>query len=190
MESELAMLRSMAYHYASRMSMGREDCEDCASDFVVHLMKVYQRGDFLNRPYQDRLRFFRRCAINFAIQWKRTSSRHKKHEVCWTTLYPNENATNPTSPLSIDNVESHIYRSLFWEVIFTELNGYPSHLRNRFVSHFIRGTTYLELSNRAGCSVHSVEQSVFRMKKRIVVRLAKRGWNFQALTQLLQNSIL
>ena len=69
----------LAYAYARRLGLSREDAQDCASDFRLHLMRVtnsYPQG----ASPSGSAAWLHRCAHNYAANYLRSLLRRQQRE--------------------------------------------------------------------------------------------------------------
>lgn len=167
----------MAYRYARRLGMPREDAQDCAMDYRLHLLC------HPNLPTGSEA-WIRSCAHNYACNYLRAQIRRRQRERDGAASAPCHTGLKATFGLRLPGPRTLALRRALWEQLFSTLRQFTPEQRDLFIRYHVREQSWQELTQRTGRSAHALQQSLYHIHKRLACLLVAQGWSAQDAVQL------
>jgi RNA polymerase sigma factor (sigma-70 family) len=159
----------IAYRHARQIGLSREDAQDCAMDFRLHLHNS-------SHSHPDNLAWLHRCAHNYACNYLRTQVRRSSRERNWveSSTGPLQRPTDVPQP---PGPRTLTLRKQLWEQLIRLLHQYTPAQQELFVRYHLRRQSIPELSRRTGRTPHALRQSLSQMHHRLADQLHQQGWS-------------
>lgn len=151
--------RAMAYTCARRLHLPREDVEDCASAFVLHLLQDRTRVR-AHPSARDPNVWIRACAWRFALNFRRSVVRHYNHEASGL-LAAVDRAVVGTAPTS-ESPEKALMAGEREEWLDSALEVLPPNRRALFLAHYAHGEDVAALASENGTTEAAMAQLLHR----------------------------
>jgi RNA polymerase sigma factor (sigma-70 family) len=159
----------VAYRHARQLGLSREDAQDCAMDFRLHLEKSAN-------THPENPAWLHRSAHNFACNYLRSQMRRSRRERDWVegasgaVRRPN---ASPSSP----GPRTLTLRKLLWEQLSRLLRQCTPAQQELFVRYHVRRQSIIELAEHTGRTPHALRQSLSQMNRRFAQQLQQHGWS-------------
>src|SRR5579871_2420076 len=145
----------IAYRHARQLGLSREDAQDCAMDFRLHLQNSAN-------PHPENPAWLHRCAHNFACNYLRTQIRRSRRERNWAerstgATLPSSGTSQPPGPRTLT------LRKVLWEQLARLLHQCTPAQQELFMRYHVRRQSILELSRRTGRTPHALRQSLSQL---------------------------
>jgi len=168
---------AIAYRYARQLGLSREDAEDCAMDFRLHLLRS-------PGPQVDSEGWIRRCAYNYACNYLRSQMRRLERERDLAQKPQSIVGRSASSAFAIPGPRTLTLRKALWEQIFATLKEFTPEQRDLFLRYHVRQQSWQELTQRTGRSAHALQQALYHIHQRLARLLLARGWSARDAAQL------
>ena len=163
-------LLRIAYNHARRLGLEREEAQECALDFRLHLLRA-------ENPRLDSPAWLHRCARNYALNYLRTQTRRQQRE----HRFAEQNHVMPSllaEPVAFGpGPKTLTLRKALWEQVFATLKQFTPDQQELFVCYHVRQQTLAELSTATGRTVHALQQSLANLHRRLAQLLLQEGWS-------------
>jgi len=160
-ENGLQRLRTHGAQLARRYGLSPDDAEDCGMDFVLHCLLHGARrcgSNALGHCAEPRMRV---CVRHFVLNFMRARSRRLRFEAVGAspldvlTLGCNDpSAADPRSGERAADLQRAV-------------EALPTAMRALVVEHYINRASCSEIAQRRQCSVHAIEQGLYRSRSRL-----------------------
>lgn len=161
----------IARRSARSVGMASDAVEDCAMEFLVHLLEDDGRRLKQAPPHPALFPWLRRCARNFACNALRSQAAVARRQ-------------EPMVPETLDRGAGDTVRSAldreslrveFWSLMFTSIRGLSRTHQEILIRFYVSGLSVGELALEMDRTPHAVEQTLFRARKRLREELVRRG---------------
>ncbi len=174
MEAYLTHLLKLARTLAVHVGLHHDEREDCAVAFVEKMLQHAQSAEALQALCQTSPAYVRVCADNFVHNYHRSEVRRKHRACSWQCVAePTSDAREPasaTTALEVLLCQQELSRRLCCAV-----NELPLHQKSYVVRHYLLQEPIAHIAQSCGKSCHSVEQALFRARRRLHVSLENAG---------------
>ena len=194
--SNMSELFEAGYKWSLRCGIQKDDANDCASAFLLHMVKrpVQNLRDQQSSPpfaavsitgarHRDweqchdgtpTARWIARCAINFAQNWQRASRRRTFHEQIWSSLTDQDCAAIDAVP-DQDAIapQDTLIRCELYEKLWNCLSAIPPQHSDLLVRHYGDREPLKALAEESGLSEGALQQLFFRLRRKLPKMLAE-----------------
>lgn len=171
----------MAQNRAQRLGITGDAGEECALEFVQHMVLPGTRPPrLLSMPFDAQGRvpraWLHRCADNFARNVRRRWRRLQSHEASWPEWDasgderhdwdPAGNAADPAAFVLRQELLSHVW---------TAVSRLTAHQQEVFERHYLQGESVTDLASSLGMTPHATSQCLSNIRKRLRSLLEQQG---------------
>lgn len=153
------------YYQAMRLGLPREEAQDCAMDFVVHMLSMPMELSSAKSSA-----WLHRCAHNYACNFGRSLARRRKRESAWDDELLQELPTSGPGP------KTQFIRKEMWNQVIVALQNLTPDQREMFVRHHLRDESVPDLAKRFKRTPHAVEECLSNIRRRLPSLLQHQGW--------------
>ena len=195
----LCALRDLAFAEAQHLHLCDDDAHDCAMELVAKALqqaaplapapalvtRLILRYDL---PPEQSLFWLKRCARNFALNYKRSKMAREKHEeACYaecaeSNYFSNHFSNYFAAEASAPSAEADALSGLFEQEVRVAARTLPPKDRAVFERFHLHEDSVGEIALFADRSPEAVKKSLQRMRPQIRVALAERGYAVPAPT--------
>lgn len=147
------------------------DAQDCAINFAVRVLR--KRGC---APEPDA--WLRRCALNYAKNFRRALARRQSHERCW----PEAVGCDGSHPIRdcpdiAPMLEAGLLRGEFWQRVEAAIARLEPAARELFIRHHLQGESIQSLATSTGRAAPAIKQALLRARRRLRAALERDGFD-------------
>ena len=174
-------LLNIAYAYARHLGLPREESQECALDFRLHMLRA--------QTVHLETAWVHRCARNFACNYLRAYIRRHQSERRFSEQVVSRDQRLAGRAARGPGPRTLTLRNSFWEHVFATLQNLTSDQRELFIGYHLRQYSLTDLAQRTGRSLHAVEQSLYNIHRRLANLLQQQGWSAPDTQQLFSPSL-
>lgn len=175
-------LLQLAYSHARRIGLAREDAQDCAQEFRVHLLRTAL-------PSAPSSSWLHRCAHNYACNYLRGLIRRRSTEQRYREHVTGAPQGGSVTMIRIPGPRTLTLRKVFWEQLVATLRQFTPEQRSLFTRHHLRQHSLAAIAAETGRTVHALQQSLYHLHRRLAKLLLEQGWNVADVRQLFGASL-
>ena len=175
-------LLQIAYSHARRVGLPREDAQDCAQEFRVHLLRTPWPGS-------DASAWLHRCAHNYACNYLRGLMRRQTAEQKYSEHVTGTRPGANIPMVRLPGPRTLTLRKVFWEQLVRTLRQFTPEQRSLFTQYHLRHQNLADIAAQTGRSVHALQQSLYHLHRRLAKLLLEQGWSVADVRQLFGSSL-
>lgn len=174
----------VAQHYATRFQLSREDVEDCAMEFVIHLLvqkdehTTMVTSQDVCRVDRGSLAWLRRSARNYTLNFRRAQVRRASHvlsDMEATTLTGHRGEGGPPLRLDLCDPEGALLLAELSVQLAAALALLTAPQRDVFLRYYQENESVQDIADSVGRTSAAIRQSLVGTRKRLCVLLKQRG---------------
>jgi RNA polymerase sigma factor (sigma-70 family) len=168
---------AIAYQQANRMSLQREEAEDCAMEFMRRVLSLPPTTRPTAPFTPETLLWLHRCARNHASNHVRRLARRRQTERTWTECFGAAAERFSQSCMARGaGPRTLTMRGELWRQVRAALKQLSPSQRELFVRYHLRNYSISDLANRFDRTPHAVEEALSHTRKRLALLLIGEGW--------------
>ncbi len=153
------------------VGLGADAVEDCAMEFLVHLLEDDGRRLKQAPSHPALFPWLRRCARNFACNVLRSQVAVARRQ---EPMVP-ETLDRGIGETVLRAVDRDSLRVEFWSLMFSSIRGLSRTHQEILIRFYVSGQSVEELALEMDRTPHAVEQALFRARKRLREELVRHG---------------
>lgn len=164
---------------ATRVGLTHDDVQDCAAQFVKHILQE-------NKREIREERYLRQSARNFALNFRRAKLRLQNREKAWPeTLHPNGSRVDYEFPDTGRIPEVYLMNREFRQRVAAALQKLDPELRQMIFLTFWRGRSIQQIADMMGRKPDAVKQALYRARRQLRSLLERQGMDEAAASEYL-----